>query len=455
MASDWTRFRGPNGSGVAEEGALPNQFGPNQNVVWQTLIPSGKSSPILTGKGVYLTAHKEGKLLTLALDRANGKILWQREVPGRRLESMHRLNDEAAPTPVTDGTNIYVFFGGYGLIAYGPQGDELWELPLGPFTNFHVMGASPILVDGKLILVCDQDLEAFVMVVDTVNGEILWKQARTDFVHSFSTPIVYQPEQGSPEILVPGSYRLTSYGVDGNELWRVSGLTYQVKSGLITDGERLYFNGWAPGSVPDVQLELPVFKEMSHRFDIDGNGELTRQEIPQDWHPANWEMHDRNKNGTMDGRDWEHYRARRISQNACMAIRLDGRGDITQSHVLWRHRKSLPDVSSPILYKGVIYLVRNGGIVTTLDPDTGAVLKQGRLRDALDGFYASPVAGDDKVYMASEVGNVVVIKAGRDWEVLETNHLNEAIYATLAIADGHLFARTQNHLYSFGTLEQE
>ena len=138
-----------------------------------------------------------------------------------------------------------------------------------------------------------------------------------------------------------------------------------------------------------------------------------------------------------------------------MAIRLDGRGDITQSHVLWRHRKSLPDVSSPILYKGVIYLVRNGGIVTTLDPDTGAVLKQGRLRDALDGFYASPVAGDDKVYMASEVGNVVVIKAGRDWEVLETNHLNEAIYATPAIADGHLFARTQNHLYSFGTLEQE
>ena len=310
MASDWTRFRGPNGSGVAEEGALPNQFGPNQNVVWQTLIPSGKSSPILTGKRVYLTAHKEGKLLTLALDRANGKILWQREAPGRRLESMHRLNDEAAPTPVTDGTNIYVFFEGYGLIAYGPQGDELWELPLGPFTNFHVMGASPILVDGKLILVCDQDLEAFVMVVDTVNGEILWKQARTDFVHSFSTPIVYQPEQGSPEILVPGFYRLTSYGVDGNELWRVSGLTYQVKSGPITDGERLYFNGWAPGSEPDVRLELPVFKEMSHRFDIDGNGELTRQEIPQDWHPANWEMHDCNKNGTMDGRDWEHYRAR-------------------------------------------------------------------------------------------------------------------------------------------------
>ena len=111
MASDWTRFRGPNGSGVAEEGALPNRFGPNQNVVWQTLIPSGKSSSTLTGKRVYLTAHNEGKLLTLALDSANGKILSQRMVPDRRLESMHRLNDEAAPTPVTDGTNIYVFLG--------------------------------------------------------------------------------------------------------------------------------------------------------------------------------------------------------------------------------------------------------------------------------------------------------------------------------------------------------
>ena len=149
---------------------------------------------------------------------------------------MHRLNDEAAPTPVTDGTNVYAFFGGYGLVAYGADGTELWTRPLGPFTNFHGMGASPILVDGKLVQVCDQDLDAFVIAVDPADGEILWKQARPDFVHSFSTPVVHDRGQGSPEIIVPGSYRMTGYAAEGRELWRLDGLTYQVKSVPVVDG---------------------------------------------------------------------------------------------------------------------------------------------------------------------------------------------------------------------------
>ena len=175
-ASDWTRFRGPNGTGVAEEGPLPVVFGPGSNMIWETTLPSGKSSPILTDRRIFLTAHHGDKLLTIALDRSTGQEIWRRAAPARRVERMHRLNDEAAPTPVTDGTNVYAFFGGYGLVAYSPDGAELWTLPMGPFTNFHGMGSSPILVDGKLVQVCDQDLDAFVIAVDPADGKILWKQ---------------------------------------------------------------------------------------------------------------------------------------------------------------------------------------------------------------------------------------------------------------------------------------
>ena len=452
-ATEWTRFRGPNGTGVAEEGPLPVVFGPDSNVIWETELPPGKSSPVLTDSKIFLTAHQDEELLTIALDRSTGEELWRRAAPSRRAEQMHRLNDEASPTPVTDGTNVYAFFGGFGLVAYDANGAELWVLRLGPFSNFHGMGASPILADGKLFLVCDQDLGAYVMAVDPANGEILWKQPRPDFVHSFSTPVVHKRGDGTPEIIVPGSYRMTGYAGDGRELWRLDGLTYQVKSGPVVDGDRLYFNGWAPGGEPAVRLELPPFEEMRERFDANRDSELAKQEVPADWLPGNWEMHDRNKNGTMNARDWEHYRARRVSENACLAMRLGGRGNVTKSHMLWRHQKSLPDVASPILYRGVLYLVRNGGIVTALDAASGGVLKQGRLREALEGFFASPVAGDGKVYMVSDAGKAVVLEAGPDWKVLQTNDLNEDVYATPAIADGQLFIRTKSRLYCFGASE--
>lgn len=452
-ASEWMRFRGPNGSGVAERGALPVVFGPDSNVIWKADLPPGKSSPVLARDRIYLTAHSDGRLLTIALDRATGSELWRRAAPSRRVERMHRLNDEAAATPVTDGNNVYAFFGGFGLLAYDSDGNELWTLPLGPFTNYHGMGSSPILADGRLILVCDQDLDAYLMAVDPANGEILWKTPRRDFVHGFSTPIVYESPAGETEIIVPGSYHMASYTVDGNELWRVDGLTYQVKSGPVLDGERVYFNGWAVGGEPQARLELPPFERMRDGFDANGDAELAKGEIPQEWLPNSWEMHDRNKNGTMDARDWAHYRARRVSENSCMAIRLGGRGNVTDTHLLWRYHKSLPEVSSPILYQGVLYLVRNGGIVTALKPATGKVLKQGRLRDALEGFYSSPVAGDGKIYMISAAGTAVVLEAGPDWKILQSNRLEEDVYASPAIGDGRLYVRTTSRLYCFGNPE--
>lgn len=251
MASDWTRFRGPNGSGVAESGPLPREIGADKNVVWKTAIPTGKSSPVVTEDRIFLTGHENGKLSTFALDRKTGKLLWRKEAPGHRDEKRNKLNDPSSPTPVSDGSNVYVFFAGYGLISYDSGGQERWKTPLGPFTNFHGMGASPVLADGKVFMICDQDQQAFLLAVDQKTGKTEWKVERPEMVHSFSTPITYRAKSGRTEIIVPGSYQMTSYdAATGKLVWKIQGLTYQVKSGPVIGGDTLYFNGWAPGGEP-------------------------------------------------------------------------------------------------------------------------------------------------------------------------------------------------------------
>jgi len=449
-AADWTRLRGPNGSGIAEGTPLPNEISSSKNITWKTQIPTGKSSPAVTADRIYLTGHENNKLITFALDRKSGRILWKIEAPGHRDEKRNKLNDPASPSPVADSANVYVFFSGYGLVSYTKDGVERWRVPLGPFTNFHGMGASPVLAAGKVVMICDQDQDAYLIALDQNTGKIAWKVDRPEMVHSFSTPITYRNRRGQTEVIVPGSYQMTSYdAATGKLIWKVTGLTYQVKSLPVIAGDILYFNGWAPGGEPDQRMELPDFLAMLKDYDANKDNELSKEEVPKPMHPGTWDMQDLNKNGLLDAKDWQYYRMRRTSTNSTMAIRLNGEGDITQTHVLWQYQKSLPDVPAILHYKGVLYLIRNGGILQTLDPATGKALKLGRLPHALDEYYASPVAGDGKVYIISRNGNVSVIEAGGDWGISSTGEMNEEVFATPAIADGHMWVRTTTALYDF------
>src|SRR4051794_21931437 len=153
---DWSRFRGPNGSGVANTSGLPVEFGPAKNVLWKAAVPAGHSSPVLTRPRVFLTAYDAEKLIVLALDRATGREVWRRDVPRARKGRLDGPNGPASPSPVTDGDRVYAFFQDFGLIAFRADGTEQWRLPLGPFNQFYGFGASPILVDGLVILTVDQ-----------------------------------------------------------------------------------------------------------------------------------------------------------------------------------------------------------------------------------------------------------------------------------------------------------
>jgi len=158
------------------------------------------------------------------------------------------------------------------------------------------------------------------------------------------------------------------------------------------------------------------------------------------------------RDGCLNEREWTFFRTRRASRNGLLAVKLGGSGDVTDTHVLWRFEKSLPDVPTPLVYNDVVFLIRNGGIATTLNARTGKVLKQGRLTGAIENYYASPIGADGKVYIASEQGKVVVLRAAGDWEILAINELDSDIYATPAITDGQMYIRTRNALYAFGLL---
>ena len=363
---------------------------------------------------------------------------------------MQETNSPASPSPVTDGSNVYVFFGDFGLLSYDAAGEERWRLPMGPFNNQNGHGSSPILAGGMVVLICDQDTNGFLVAVDAATGKVRWVAPRPDSTRGYATPALYQPKDGPAQLIVPGAFQIDAYQLaTGEPIWHVRGTAWQLKSVPLIDGDTIYVSGWETGGDTEQPPDVPSFAETLKTYDKDGDGKLGRDESP--WKNRNSFLDaDLNRDGFIDEREWNFYRARRTAQNNIVAIRAGGHGDVTDTHVLWRYRKSIPNVPSPLLYNDVLFLMKEGGVLTTLDPKTGAVYKQARLSGALGNYWSSPVGADGKVFVASQEGKVTVLKAQAKWEVLETNDLGEEIFATPAIVDGRIYLRTRSTLYCFG-----
>ena len=165
---------------------------------------------------------------------------------------------------------------------------------------------------------------------------------------------------------------------------------------------------------------------------------------------AAFEAFDGNRDDKLNARDWEVFRLMLASENGLLAIKLGGQGDQTATAIRWRYTKPVPQVPSTLLYKGVLYMINDSGILISFDPATGNVIKQGRLSGAIDKYFSSPVAADDKVFLIGEGGAVSVLKAAGQWEILKVNQLDDECFATPAIADGRIYIRTRSALYCFG-----
>ena len=442
---EWLQFRGPNGSGVADASGLPAVFGPTKNVAWKTSVPFARSSPIVAGNRIFLTATEGEKLITIALDRKTGKVLWRRDAARSRHMPIYKANDGASPSPVSDGKNVYVFVAELGLIGYTEGGKERWRVPLGPFHSFYGLGGSPVLSGNTLVMVCDQRTNSFMVAVDTRNGKVLWKKDRANG-EGYSTPIVYKPQSGPAQVIVLGSMTLDAYSVDnGERLWWVSQVGSYPKGVPVLDANMVYVSV-AGADEPF----LPPFDDSLKQYDKDKDGRIHQEEMksqPEFYEHFGWL--DANNDKYIDRGEYDVTRNSTVSGYGVTAIRLGGQGDLTSTNVLWRLKKTVPDIPAPLLYRGVLYGVKDGGIIISLDPNGGAVLKTDRSRDALGEYYSSPVAGDGKVFLISGGGKVTVLKAGAQWEILAVNDLGEDCWATPAIAGGNIYIRTHNYLYSF------
>ena len=447
-AQEWPRFRGPHGDGVSDGAALPSEFGPGKNVVWRASVPMGRSSPIVVGNRVYLTAVEGEALATLAFDAQTGKTIWRRDIARSRTNKIYVGNDSATPTPATDGESLYVFFPDLGLVSFDLDGKERWRLALGPFDSFYGLSASPVVHGDIVALVCDQRSGSFAIAVDKNTGRVRWRTERKNAVtEGYSTPAVYTPPGAKPQLIVTGGRRNDGYDLaTGENLWWVGNQGIYPAGSPVLLGD-LMIAVSTGGDEP----EYPPFDSFREKLDVNKDEILTLEEFSKE---EDYKDHfgwlDVDGNGRIVRAEWDAKRQESVAERGVTGVRIGSAGDRTASNLLWRYKKSFSYLITPLVYRGAVYLVKSGGVVTTLDPRTGEVLKTGRSPEAIDDYYASPVAGDGKVFLLSHSGKVTVLKADPQWEILAVNSLDEPCQATPAIASGRIYIRTHKALYSFG-----
>jgi outer membrane protein assembly factor BamB len=451
-AGDWPQFRGINATGVAAgDKKLPITLGPDQNIVWKTALPPGHSSPVVVRDRIFLTAVDDDRLLTIALDRGSGKTLWQASTPHQNKEVIHRIGSYAQPTPASDGEVVVSFFGSSGLLCYDMHGKLLWHLPMGPFNDDYGAGSSPILADDHVIINQDHDTDSFLMAVHKRTGKVVWKTDRSEFPRNYATPVLWTAH-GKKQIVVPATLRVVGYDfATGNEVWTVRGISrIVIMTPVVAPDGTLYVGAWAPGGDETERIEVMAYAEFAAMYDMNQNGAFEEQEFPDGPVRQRFRQFDRDKTGQVTKEEYESMRGIfESAHNVILAIKPGGLGDISSTHVLWKYGKLLPYCPSPIFTNDLIFMVKDGGIVSCLDAKTGRPTQHGRVTGT-SGYYSSPVAGDGKVYLLSQRGELTVISAEPQWRELSSVQFNEDAYATPAIVDGRIYLRTAGHLYCFG-----
>jgi len=393
QTSDWPEFRGPTGQGLVPRGKAPLEWGPSKNVAWKQTIPGkGWSSPVVVAGRVYLTSGVPAKgaadelaLEALCLDAGSGKILWEKEVfrQPKSVARGHSKNSPASPTPLVYEGRVYVHFGHMGTACLDTEGKILWKNTSLRYSPVHGNGGSPILVDDRLIFSCDGSANPFVVALNKDNGEVLWKTPRS--VNAGKKFAFHTPLL----IVVNDKKQVISAGSEA------------VCAYDPTDGKE-------------------IWKVRTSGYSV----------IPRPVHG----------HGLV-------YVCTGYDSPSLLAIKPDGKGDVTETHVAWKVTRNVSHTASPLLLGDELYMVSDRGVVSCLDAKTGEVIWSERL--AGNNFSASPVLIEDKIYLQSEEGVGTVLKVGRTFEKLARNPLDERTLASVAVVGGALFVRTETQLYRF------
>lgn len=449
FASSWPQFRGPNASGLAD-GTPPIQFNAGTNFAWKTAVPSGLSSPCVAGDRIFITALDAGKLVALCFDARTGTERWRRDAPPGKPMDVHRISSQAVATPAADDSRVYVYFAPYGVVAYDFDGTEKWQTPLPVEFVMNGSGTSPIVHDGAVIVNCDQDDgESYLIALDTYTGQKRWRTSRAGFPGSYSTPAIWK-RGNERDIVVAGSQRVVGYDfASGEERWSAGVLTAVTVSATPVTGNDMLFlmSRGAPATA------LGTFDSFASKNDKDGDGKVSKTEVSKEMMEGGFFRGiDRDKDGFVTDKDWSAMtNFFTLGDSGLFALRAPGRGDITKTHVAWKQSKGIAHIASPLFYRDRIYAVQDGGRMTCWDSKTGKVIYEQERVGADGEYYASPVAANNHIYVASTRGTVTAIRAGDTFEVASRNALKEPVMATPAIAGNTLVVRTAKHLWCFAT----
>jgi outer membrane protein assembly factor BamB len=470
---NWPQFRGPNTGGVAEDAQPPVYFGPETNLLWKTAVPPGISAPIVWGDHVFLTAQEQQRLITLAYDARTGRELWRQVAPAEQIEECHRFSSPAASTPCTDGERVYAYFGSYGMIAYDFAGKEIWRRPLERLPSLYGTASSPILAGGHLILQHDgASTNAQLIALAPATGETAWTSPRPLAGESYSTPMVWRHD-GIEELIVQGKGRVAAYSLNGgSQQWWVRGWGFAAVTTPVAGDGLLFAGGSGMGDPSEPDDPLFDWKKLIADHDANHDGQLSLEEVPESlvWHirkevpreiPGNLlgmrallrDFTDTDKNGLVTRAEWdadEAYVKDKFNADRFVAIRPGGKEDSTATHVAWETTKGLPEMPSPLFYRGRLHFVRDGAMWTVIDPRTGH-RHLDRERLGIGGqIVASPIAANGHIYVVNEPGTFAVIRANDTLELAAMNKLGESVRTTPAIAGNVLYVRSAENLWAFG-----
>ncbi len=394
LALDWPQFRGPSGDGVSLATDAPLKWSATDHVVWKQAIPgTGWSSPVLSQGRLYLTTAVSDdtggvSLRALCLYAANGEVAWNVEVfrpEPSAVKEVHIKNSLASPTPIIDGDRLYVHFGHMGTAALDLNGHIKWTQTALKYLPRHGNAGSPVLVDDLLVFNCDAEQEPFLVTLDRLSGEVRWKTNRnTSAAKTFSFSTPIVIElDGAQQIISPASGFVGAYNPE--------------------DGREIWRVSYGEGySV----VPRPVF----------ANGLLF----------------------VVSG----------FEKPILLAIDPKGaRGEVTESHVKWKHEKGAPLTPSVLVAGDELFFVSDAGVASCLNAQSGKVHWSKRLGG---NFSASPILAAGRVYFQSEEGITKVLATGKTFKLLATNDLEERTLASAAASDNVLFLRSESCLWRIG-----
>ncbi len=483
-SAQWNQFRGANGSGIAGDGHPP--VAPDaSHLAWESDVPPGLSSPVVAGDAVVLTGLDAGRLVTLALDKRSGVLLWKREAPDVPLAKVHETSSPAASTAAADDLRIIVYFGSYGVLAYDHEGAEQWRLELPVPKSLYGASTSPILDRGRVYVILDDDRDlagsklsrSRLLALDAATGDVVWETPRPFNRSGWSTPTIWRHGEGE-EIVVLGSSRGAGYDLaSGEELWFTGGFSRETIARPVVGDGRVYLSAAMLGGVPDEQPDPEPFWAAVMRFDADGDERLQRSEMTGHFtfplrpelplgHPGfgiplpsdpgrrtarldgmmGWI--DKDKDGSWTRDEFVDGISFSRGKPKLVAIRPGARGEVQGEHLAWELNRSVPEIPSPIFFGGRIYMIGNGGLLTAVDAGDGAVLYRERL--AARGHYsASPVVAAGHLYLISALGELTVIRCGDTFEPVHQFDLAAPVAVTPAIDGEVIFVRTEASLRAY------